>query len=145
MRRRCGFLLSVARRWRKGKKNAVTWAKRGRNLAFVYKIVAADEWARAQETGVFEGSTVDRADGFIHFSTAAQVAETAARHFSGQDDLLLVAVEQKDFGDKLVYEISRGGALFPHLYAPLPIALAKAAFPLKRRADGAHDFAGLLE
>jgi uncharacterized protein (DUF952 family) len=114
-------------------------------LALVYKIVAADEWTRAQESGVFEGSTVDRADGFIHFSTAAQVVETAARHFSGQDNLLLVAVEEKDLGGKLVHEISRGGALFPHLYAPLPIALARSAFPLKRRADGAHDFAGLLE
>jgi uncharacterized protein (DUF952 family) len=114
-------------------------------LALVYKIVAADEWARAQQTGVFEGSTLDRTDGFIHFSTAAQVAETAAKHFAGQDDLLLVAVDDKDFGDKLVYEVSRGGAQFPHLYAPLPVALAKTAFPLKRRADGAHDFAGLLE
>ncbi len=114
-------------------------------MALIYKIVAADEWARALERGVFEGSTVDCADGFIHFSTAAQVAETAARHFSGQDDLLLVAVEDKDFGEKLVYEVSRGGALFPHLYAPLPIVLAKSAFPLERRADGAHDFAGLLE
>lgn len=114
-------------------------------MAFVYKIVAADEWARAQERGVFEGSTVDLADGFIHFSTAAQVAETAAKHFAGQDDLLLVAVEARDCGEKLVYEVSRGGALFPHLYAPLPTALARSALPLQRRADGAHDFAGLLE
>ncbi|MGO8738187.1 DUF952 domain-containing protein [Rhodoblastus sp.] len=114
-------------------------------MALIYKIVAADEWARASETGLFEGSTVDRADGFIHFSTAAQVMETAAKHFAGQDDLLLVAVEEKHCGDKLVHEISRGGALFPHFYAPLPVALAKSASPLKRRADGAHDFAGLLE
>jgi uncharacterized protein (DUF952 family) len=114
-------------------------------LALVYKIVAADEWALASERGLFEGSGVDRADGFIHFSTAAQVAETAARHFAGQDDLLLVAVEEKECGDKLVYEISRGGALFPHLYASLPTALAKSVIALQRRAGGAHDFAGLLE
>lgn len=114
-------------------------------MALVYKIVAADEWARASERGVFEGSAVDRADGFIHFSTAAQAAETAAKHFAGQDDLLLIAVEERDCGEKLVYEASRGGALFPHLYAHLPTALAKSALPLKRRGDGAHDFAGLLE
>ncbi len=92
-------------------------------MALVYKIVAADEWARAQESGVFEGSTVDRADGFIHFSTAAQVVETAARHFAGQDNLLLVAVEEKDLGGKLVHEISRGGALV----SPPLRALARCA------------------
>ena len=114
-------------------------------MALIYKIVARGEWARADERGLFEGSAADRADGFIHFSTAAQVAETAARHFAGQDDLLLVAVEDKDCGDKLVYEVSRGGTLFPHLYASLPTTLAKSVFALERRAGGAHDFAGLLE
>jgi uncharacterized protein (DUF952 family) len=114
-------------------------------LALIYKIVAAEEWARARARGLFEGADIDRADGFIHFSTAAQVAETAAKHFCGRDDLLLVAVEEKDLGDRLVYEVSRGGALFPHLYAPLPTALAKSASPLKRGVDGAHDFAGLLQ
>jgi uncharacterized protein (DUF952 family) len=114
-------------------------------LALIYKILDAEVWRAAEARGVFEGAGVDLADGFIHFSTAAQAEETAARHFAGQDDLVLVAVEDDSLGDKLVYEISRGGALFPHLYAHLPTRLAKFATPLKRRADGAHDFAGLLE
>ncbi|WP_298424464.1 DUF952 domain-containing protein [Rhodoblastus sp.] len=114
-------------------------------MTLIYKIVAAQAWRDALARGVFSGAAVDLADGFIHFSTAAQVEATAAKHFAGQDDLLLVAVEEKDLGGKLVYEASRGGALFPHLYAPLPTRLAKSASPLKRRADGAHDFSGLLE
>ena len=113
-------------------------------MTTLYKIVPAALWREAQRDGRFRGSPVDLADGFIHFSTAAQVEETAAKHFAGRDDLLLVAVEEEKLGDKLVYEVSRGGALFPHLYAPLPTALAAFASPLKRRADGAHDFSGLL-
>jgi uncharacterized protein (DUF952 family) len=110
----------------------------------IYKIVTAQEWAVALAEGRFLGSAVDLADGFIHFSTAAQAAETAAKHFSGQSGLLLVGVEEKSLGDALVYEISRGGALFPHLYGPLATALAHFARPLPLRADGAHDFAGFF-
>jgi len=113
-------------------------------LALIYKIVAAQAWEAALASGLFIGADVDLADGYIHFSTAAQVEETAARHFVGQDDLLLVAVEENRLGDKLIYEVSRGGGLFPHFYAPLPVELAKFAIPLKRGADGAHDFTGLL-
>jgi uncharacterized protein (DUF952 family) len=113
-------------------------------LAIIYKIVTAQEWAAALAEGRFLGSAVDLADGFIHFSTAAQAAETAAKHFSGQSGLLLVGVEEKSLGDALVYEISRGGALFPHLYGPLATALAHFARPLPLRADGAHDFAGFF-
>ncbi len=111
----------------------------------IYKIATLAQWRAAEAAGVFKGAPIDLADGYIHFSTGAQVAETAATHFAGQDDLLLVAVDDNDLGEALVYEVSRGGALFPHLYAPLPIAWAKSALPLPRRADGAHDFAGLLE
>jgi uncharacterized protein (DUF952 family) len=114
-------------------------------LALIYKILAADAWRAALANGVFDGAGIDLKDGYIHFSTAAQVEETAARHFSGQDNLVLVAVEDASLGDKLVYEISRGGAPFPHLYAPLPTALARFAHPLHRRADGALDFSGMLE
>jgi uncharacterized protein (DUF952 family) len=113
-------------------------------LAIIYKIVTAEAWAAAVVQGRFDGAPVDLADGFIHFSTPGQVEETAARHFAGQDGLLLVAFDAESLGDKLIFEVSRGGALFPHLYAPLPTALARSARPLKRRADGAHDFAGLL-
>lgn len=83
---------------------------------------------------------VDLADGFIHFSTGDQVVETAARHFEGQDDLLLVAVDATALGDKLVYEPSRGGALFPHLYAPLPLEAVLWEKPLPLRPDGQHSF-----
>jgi uncharacterized protein (DUF952 family) len=143
---RKGQLLAVERGWRKGKKNAVNRPVPGEtHLALIYKILNADVWRAAVARGAFEGVGIDLADGYIHFSTAAQVEETAAKHFAGQDDLLLVAVEADKLGDKLVFEVSRGGALFPHLYAPLPTALAKYALPLNRRADGALDFAGLLE
>ena len=113
-------------------------------MALIYKILSDDAWRAALARGAFEGAEIDLKDGYIHFSTAAQVEETAAKHFAGRDDLLLVAVDEEKLGDKLIYEVSRGGALFPHLYAPLPTALATFAAPLKRRADGAHDFSGLL-
>lgn len=106
----------------------------------IYKIVPAALWQAARETGLFEGAPVDLADGFIHFSTAAQVRETAARHFAGQDGLLLVSVDAAALGNKLVFEPSRGGDLFPHLYAHLPLAavLSEEALPLG--ADGTHIF-----
>ena len=78
--------------------------------------------ARGQRAGVFRGSEIDRRDGFIHFSTAAQAVETAAKHFAGQRDLLLLYVDTATLGDKLKWEPSRGGALFPHLYGDLPLA-----------------------
>ena len=106
----------------------------------VYKIVPAGLWAGAEAAGRFDGAPVDAADGFIHFSTAAQVAETAARHFAGQSDLLLVSVDATALGAALVYEPSRGGALFPHLYAPLPLTAVTAVRPLPLGADGRHVF-----
>ncbi|MCA1369339.1 DUF952 domain-containing protein [Bradyrhizobium sp. BRP14] len=108
--------------------------------ATIYKIVPALLWQEARRTGEFAGAPVDLADGFIHFSTADQVVETAARHFEGQDDLLLVAVDAEALGDKLVYEPSRGGALFPHLYAPLPLTAVLWEKPLPLGADGQHVF-----
>jgi len=112
-------------------------------LALIYKIMPASDWAAAEQTGVFAGSPVDLQDGFIHFSTAGQVEETAAKHFAGQTGLLLIAFDEAELGDKLIFEPSRGGALFPHLYAPLKTALARSVHPLPLR-DGAHDFCGLL-
>ncbi|WP_026622017.1 DUF952 domain-containing protein [Ensifer sp. WSM1721] len=108
--------------------------------ATIYKIVPTLLWQEARRTGQFIGAPVDLADGFIHFSTRDQVAETAARHFEGQDDLLLVAVDAEALGDKLVYEPSRGGALFPHLYAPLPLAAVQWEKPLPLGSDGLHIF-----
>jgi uncharacterized protein (DUF952 family) len=85
----------------------------------IYKIFRAPEWAAYQADGRTEGAPIDVADGFIHFSTAEQVAETAAKHFAGEDGLMIVAFDSDALGDKLVWEPSRGGALFPHLYRRL--------------------------
>jgi len=106
----------------------------------IYKIMAASEWAAAQAAGVYAGSAHDRRDGFIHFSTAAQVAETAAKHFAGQADLVLLAVDPGRFGDVLKWEASRGGALFPHLYGPLPADAVIRIDDLPRDANGLHRF-----
>jgi uncharacterized protein (DUF952 family) len=106
----------------------------------VYKICPADLWQSAVTDGVFRGAPVDLADGFIHFSTGAQVRETAARHFAGQDNLLLIAFDDAQLGPALRYEPSRGGALFPHLYATLDPRLAISVAPLPLGADGLHEF-----
>jgi len=111
-------------------------------LTLIYKIAPQALWAAAAAAGRFDGAPVDLADGFIHFSTREQVEETAARHFAGQADLVLVAFESEALGEKLVFEPSRGGALFPHLYAPLPTELALFARPLPLGADQKHDFSG---
>lgn len=96
----------------------------------IYKIVPGALWRGAEGAGRFAGSAVDLADGYIHFSTALQTEETARRHFHGQENLLLVAFEAGEFGDQLRWEPSRGGALFPHLYATLDPSLALWARPL---------------
>ncbi|WP_374274756.1 DUF952 domain-containing protein [Brevundimonas sp.] len=92
-----------------------------RHPSSAYKIVEAADWAEAREAGVFEGSTVDRADGYIHLSTRDQLEETARRHYAGQDDLRLLLVDLTGLGGAVVWEPSRDGALFPHIYGPLPV------------------------
>ena len=87
----------------------------------IYKIFRAPEWAGLQAQGETLGAPIDLTDGYIHFSTAAQAAETAARHFAGQDGLVLLALDTDTLGDHLVWEPSRGGQLFPHLYRVLRI------------------------
>ena len=94
----------------------------GYDPAMIYKICTASEWREAEQAGAYRGSAVDRRDGFIHFSTAEQAAETASKWFTGLPDLLLVAVDAEALGVKLKWEPSRGGALFPHLYGELPLA-----------------------
>lgn len=112
-------------------------------MATIYKICPASLWRAAERAGVFTGAPVDIADGYIHFSTAAQAAETAAKHFAGQSDLLLVSVDTAKLGDKLTWEPSRGGALFPHLYAPLSLSAVVKVEPLPLGADGRHAFPAL--
>lgn len=106
----------------------------------IYKICPKDLWDEAEVAGVFVGAPVDHADGYIHFSTVDQVAETAARHFSGMDDLLLIAIDGARLGDALRYEPSRDGALFPHLYASLPLTAVLWVKPLPFGAGGRHVF-----
>ena len=91
----------------------------------IYKILPRTLWQEAQTKGVFSGAPVDLADGYIHFSTAAQVRETAAKHFAAQDDLLLLTINDQALGPALIYEPSRGGDLFPHLYGPMPLHEAR--------------------
>ncbi|MCA3255871.1 MAG: DUF952 domain-containing protein [Alphaproteobacteria bacterium] len=105
----------------------------------IYKILSRAEWDAAVAAGVFAGSAVDLKDGYIHFSTADQVRETAAKHFAGQTDLLLVALDPARLGPALKWEPSRGGALFPHLYAPLDPALAASIADLPWNGE-AHIF-----
>jgi uncharacterized protein (DUF952 family) len=107
-------------------------------MTTIYKICETAQWAQAERNGAFGGSAVDLADGYIHFSTAAQVADTAAKHFAGMSDLVLVAVEAEDLGDALKWETSRGGALFPHLYGPLPLAAVCWVLALLLDDDGRH-------
>ena len=112
-------------------------------MATIYKLCSASLWREAERAGVFAGSAIDHADGYIHFSTAAQVAETASRYFRGEDDLMLVAVDGGRLGPALRYEASRGGALFPHLYASLTLSAVIWARPLPIGADGLHRFPDL--
>jgi uncharacterized protein (DUF952 family) len=106
----------------------------------IYKICPETLWREAEAAGRFDGAPVDRADGFIHFSTAEQSAETAARHFAGQDNLLLVAVDAAALGPALKYEVSRGGALFPHLYGDLAVKAVQRVDPLPLDEKGRHVF-----
>ena len=106
----------------------------------IYKICERGAWDEARLKGAFRGSGADLRDGFIHFSTAIQLRDTAARHFAGLSNLLLIAVDPDALGERLKWEISRGGDLFPHLYGPLPIAAVLWAKPLPLAPDGQHIF-----
>jgi uncharacterized protein (DUF952 family) len=107
----------------------------------IYKILGAVQWREARARGVFDGAGIDLADGYIHFSTAAQVRETAARHFAGRDDLMLLTVDLARLpATALRWEPSRGGELFPHLYAALDLDCVLRADPLPLLAGGGHGF-----
>ena len=110
----------------------------------IYKICERALWETGERCGVFPGAEVDVRAGFIHLSTAAQLRDTAAKHFAGIDDLMLIAVDADALGGALKWEISRGGDLFPHLYGALPLTAVIWAKPLAMGADGRHVFAGLM-
>jgi uncharacterized protein (DUF952 family) len=107
-------------------------------VSLIYKILPRAEWAAAVAAGVFSGSAIDLKDGFIHFSAEDQWLQTLGKHFAGQGDLVLVAVEAAALGPALKWEVSRGGALFPHLYGPMPTALAHAVQPVEAPAAAAR-------
>lgn len=108
----------------------------------IYKILRAAEWQALSDAGQTAGAPVDLADGFIHFSTAGQLAETAAKHFAGEDGLWLLACDARDLGRDLQWEPSRGGALFPHLYRPLTLEDVAGARPLPLSPNG-HEIGDL--
>lgn len=107
---------------------------------FVYKILTADQYDDFKATGLFKGAPVDLVDGYIHMSTREQAAETAAKHFAGQDRLVLLMIDLAPFGDAIKWEVSRGGALFPHLYGDLPIGAVAGKVILRLGDDGRHLF-----
>ncbi len=109
-------------------------------MTTVYKIVAADLWRAAEESGVFAGAGIDLKDGFIHLSTGAQAKRTAQLYFAGRDNLVLVAADGARLGNVLKYEPSRDGDLFPHLYGLLPLTAVLWVRPLPLGADGNHVF-----
>lgn len=102
----------------------------------IYKLLSEAEWRAAEDAGVFTGSAVDRADGFIHFSSAEQLEETARRHFHGRAGLVCLEVAAEALGAALVWEPSRGGALFPHLYGPLSVDAVTESWPVPLDGDG---------
>jgi uncharacterized protein (DUF952 family) len=105
-------------------------------VATIYKICELAQWRAAEAARQFRGSAVDARDGFIHFSTAGQLAETASKHFAKASDLMLVAVDSAALGAALKWECSRGGDLFPHLYAALPLKAVRWARLLPDEVDG---------
>jgi len=109
----------------------------------IYHMCRAVEWQAAAKTGSYPGSSQDAADGFIHFSTAAQIVASAARHRAGQGDLVLLAVDPAALGAALRWETARGGELFPHLYGALPCEAVRRVAALPLGADGRHVFPAL--
>ena len=109
----------------------------------IYHMCPAEAWEAAVAAGSYQGTQDDRRDGFIHFSTAAQLRESARRHRAGQSGLVLVAVEAARLGERLRWEPSRGGALFPHLYAPLPLDAVRWVADVGLDPTGSHVFPDL--
>ena len=109
-------------------------------MSFIYKVCSRELWDAAVRLGKFVGEEIDITDGFIHFSTGAQVEETVAKHFAGRENLVLVWIDSDELGPNLKWEESRGGALFPHLYAELPVAAASRVDELPLGPAGKHIF-----
>jgi len=106
----------------------------------IYHLARKAEWDSSTETGIYQGTAEDRADGFLHFSTADQIAESARKHRAGERDLVLLFVDESTLDDKLVWEPSRGGQLFPHLYASLSVSAVVKTADLPLDESGTHIF-----
>lgn len=107
---------------------------------FAFKILTRAQWDQFRTDSIFAGAPVDLADRYIHLSARDQVAETAAKHFAGQDDLVLIMVDLSALGETVKWEPSRGGALFPHVYGTLPISAVTTKATIRLGADGTHIF-----
>jgi uncharacterized protein (DUF952 family) len=119
------------------------FSKPHRMEAFIYTLLRAADWHAAEVAGAYHGSADDRRDGFLHFSTAAQLRASAAKHRAGIADLLMVEVPSAALGESLKWEPASGGSrpgLFPHLYGALPLAAVRRVVPLPLGADGRHQF-----
>jgi uncharacterized protein (DUF952 family) len=116
-----------------------TTSRESRRVPTIYKISPASAWREAERQGVYKGSADDLRDGYIHFSTAAQVAETARKHYFGQTGLFLIAVDADALGERLRWERSRNDELFPHLYGELDLGAVTAILDIRARSDGYHD------
>jgi uncharacterized protein (DUF952 family) len=110
----------------------------------IYKICSASAWREAERQGVYRGSADDARDGFIHFSSAAQLAETAQKHFFGQSGLFLVEVDADALGERLRWERSRNDELFPHLFGELDLGAVIGVLQIHTRSDGTHDIPELV-
>lgn len=106
----------------------------------IFKVLSSQQWAEAEKQGEFLGAEIDLTDGYIHFSTADQVRETVAKHFAGQTDLMLIGVDADQLGEALKWEPSRGGDLFPHLYASLSLDSVVSVDELPIGKEGDHIF-----
>jgi uncharacterized protein (DUF952 family) len=104
----------------------------------IFHMCRRDEWEEARSRGAYAGSSQDRQDGFIHFSTAEQLPESARKHRAGQPDIVLLAVDPAALGEALKWEPSRRGALFPHLYGSLPLSAVRWTKDLSLGPDGIH-------
>ena len=107
--------------------------------SLAYKIETRSAWAKAQRAGIYTGSALDVTDGFIHLSAHDQVRATLAMWFNGQTDLILATIDLTQLGDTVVWEASRGGALFPHIYGPIPMSVVQEVIDLPLMGDGSHD------
>lgn len=117
-----------------------------RDLSMIYHLAKKPAWHSAQALGIYKGLPADRLDGFLHMSTASQIEESARKHRKGEEDLVLLFIDEDALPeDALVWEESRGGALFPHLYADLPVSAVVNSVPLSLDSEGLHVFPDLID